>query len=88
MVFTQRKDHLGFVDAQRNPTLQLRADFSCSPFLPWLWSCFCACARQAGRGCWASKAMDEGEKCPKENSLNAFAVLGAVNLPGMVLITL
>lgn len=23
------------------------------------------------------------EKCPKENSLNAFAVLGAVNLPGM-----
>lgn len=33
MVFTQRRDHLCFVDAQRNKTLQLRADFSPSPFL-------------------------------------------------------
>lgn len=30
VVFTQRKDHLCFVDAQRNKTIQLRADFSSS----------------------------------------------------------
>lgn len=52
MVFTQRKDHLHFADAQRNKTLQMRADFSSSPFLPWCWSWFCGCAKQIGRGCW------------------------------------